>query len=334
MILFGKWCAHVTDYVLGWMMLLPYDLVIILLAIGTSLILTGARWLVTNQNLMRRCKSDLARLGELKKQAKKAKDKPAVRRMATTLGMIQLTQMKAELWGTLASLLPIVFLASWAFERLDFTPPKVGEEFTVKATFPIEAKGKPTWLMIDPAGKVEPGCPLPAGSLVQLVRKDDNIDPFTAEVIPTEPGTPDNGLAEWKLKVKEPSDSIKLTICYQGKKIEHPLMVGGRQYADPILAHDANAAWPSCTSTVVMDRPLFLSSAPGMTAFWKWWVRVSNHLAPKPHGNTWRDNVVWYGWQMPVWLVSRLTCFAPWLAAYLIICIPFVPLLRRVLRVN
>jgi hypothetical protein len=82
-----------------------------------------------------------------------------------------------------------------------------------------------------------------------------------------------------------------------------------------------------------MDRPLFLSSIPGATAFWKWWARVSLDPAPDAASGFW-NSVGYYAWQLPVWLVSRVTLFTPWLAAYLMICIPFVPLLRKVLRVN
>ena len=324
MVLFGKWIARMMDFPLGWLLLLPRDLAIVFVALATSVILTVARRLTTDQDLMRRCKEDLDRLNVLTKQAKANKDKPTLKRIQTTVGMIQMTKMKAEGWGLLASLLPIILLASWAFERLDFFPPAVGETVTVRATFPAAAQGQPAWLIPPPADRLE--C---LDSPVQIIRKDDNIDPLTHEKLES---IADNGLAVWRLKVVGPCDPELLRIHFDRKAIECPLRAGGRIYADPIIAHDTAAAWPDATSQVVLRQSWPLEWVPGGQTFWKWWLHAANDAAPKTQPGL-PNTLKMYFWSLPIWLVTRVTLFAPWLAGYLLLTIPFVPLLRRVARV-
>ncbi len=326
MILFGKWIARLVDGPLGWLLAMDRDLAVLIVAVGTSVILTIARVLTTNQDLMRRCKFDLARLKQLKKQAKARRDKPAVRRINTTVGMIQMTRMKAEGWGLLASLLPILLLASWAFERLDYLPPKVGDEVTVKATFPVTARNEPAWLIVEPDGPVQP-----ANGLVRKIVKDPNIHPLTGSAIPS---PVENGLAEWKLKVVQPADSVRLLIHYNRRQVEHPLRVGRPDYADVIRLHNerGDPPWPDCSTQVVLRQAWFLDRVPGVGRFWKWWLDTGNLPVPAAELGFFKK-VKLYGWSMPLWLLSRVTLLAPWLTAYLVIAIIFVPLLRKVLRV-
>lgn len=333
LILFGKWCAHVSDPVFSWLLNLPYDVAILIVGIGTSVLMTLGRKVVTNQELLKRCKLDQARLAQLRKQAKANKDKKTLTNIAATLGMIQMKNLGAEMKGLAVSIIPILFLASWAFERLDYTAPKVGEEFNVRITFPKDAISSPAWLSPDPAGKIQP-----VNGAVQFIRPDDNIDPFTGHKIMEEVG---NGLVTWRLKVVQPSDDIKLRVGYQGKTFTPVAKVGGTQYGDPIVLPDAaKAPWPSCSAMLDMQRPLFLSRVPGVTAFWKWWVKTSLWMGPTPP--VWDERTplttkIWdktkYWGVSTVYWISRVTLFAPWLTAYLIITIPFVPLSRRLLRV-
>ncbi|MBM4039929.1 MAG: hypothetical protein FJ290_15610, partial [Planctomycetes bacterium] len=125
----------VMDYPLGWLLALPRDLAIVIIAIGTSLLLTLVRKWTTNQDQLRRSKGDLRRLKQLLLGRKAMKDKAGAARIRTSLGMVNAIRLKAEGKPLLWSLLPIILLAVWAVERLDYFPPRVGEELTVQAYY-------------------------------------------------------------------------------------------------------------------------------------------------------------------------------------------------------
>src|ERR1041385_3197307 len=96
MVEFSRYITVLLDYPFGWLLDLPRDLAIILLALGTSLLMTFVRKWSTNQDMLWRCSTDLARLAELRREAKKSEDKPALQCIQTTSGTIKWTQMKAE----------------------------------------------------------------------------------------------------------------------------------------------------------------------------------------------------------------------------------------------
>ena len=83
--LVSDWIARTLDYPLGWMLALPRDVAIVTIAIGTSLLLTLARKWTTDQGYLLRSKNDIRRLKQLRREAKRAKDKSAVKRISTTI---------------------------------------------------------------------------------------------------------------------------------------------------------------------------------------------------------------------------------------------------------
>src|SRR5690242_17736034 len=129
------WIAGAVDYVLGWLLLLPRDAAIVVIAVLTSLVLTLGRKWCTNQELLGRCAGDLRRLKQLIRQTKASSAAPAVRRseiqrMKSTVSLIKLKQLRAEGRVLLVALLPLALLATWGMERLDYVPPRPGEELT------------------------------------------------------------------------------------------------------------------------------------------------------------------------------------------------------------
>ncbi len=54
-----------ADPLLSWLLRLPTDLALVIVAVGTGAIITFARLLTTNQDLLRRCDQDKKRLKEL-----------------------------------------------------------------------------------------------------------------------------------------------------------------------------------------------------------------------------------------------------------------------------
>lgn len=258
----------VMDIPLGWLLALPRDLAIALIAVATSLLLTLVRKWTTNQDQLRRSKGDLARLKQLLREAKRAKDKAAVARIRTSLAMVNAIRLKAEGKPLLVSLLPIILLAVWAVERLHYFPPRVGEDLMIKAYYPLSSVDKLTHLVAPAELEVRNGA-------VRLVEVD--------------PDGEQNGLAAWVVRPAARLDA-ELLIRHQGETAAHPLRAGGRTYAPPLGAGTGNRILATET---VLRQARFLGIVPGVPAL----------------------------------------ALPPWLIAYLIIVIPFVPFLRRVLRV-
>ncbi len=131
-----------ADPVLNWLLRLPADLALVIVAAGTGAILALCRLFTTNQDLLRRCVQDKRRLRELTGEAKRQKDKEAVARYRTTRNTIGMMTMKEEGWPLLAAVVPIALLGTWCFQRLAFVPPPAGQPVSLKARFPVSAVGE------------------------------------------------------------------------------------------------------------------------------------------------------------------------------------------------
>jgi uncharacterized membrane protein (DUF106 family) len=236
------WITGLLDYLLGWLLILPRDAAILIVAVGTSLLLVAVRKWMTNQNQLRRCRDDVRRLKELIRQAKRTGDKAAAARTRATLATVNGMRLRAEGKPLLAAVVPIVLLAVWAVERLDYIPPKVGEDLVVRAYYPLSSVDELTHMV--PPKSVEM-----RGSAVRLVEAD--------------PDGGGNGLASWVLRPGAPSDSVELVIRHQRETAKHTLRVGRRIYAPPLAAHDGGKI---LATEVVLRRARFLGIVPGIPA--------------------------------------------------------------------
>jgi len=247
---FSAWVASLLDYPLGWLLALPRDVTILIVAVATSLVLTLARKWTTNQDQLRRCRSDVRRLKQLIRQAKREKDKAALKRLRATLGMVGAMRFKAEGMPLLVAIVPIALLAIWAVERLDYIPPKAGRDLVVRAYYPVSSVGQLTHLVPPPAMEVR-------GHPIQLVE----IDPDGQQ----------NGIASWVLRPSAGSGSTELVIRHQGHTARHPVRVGGRIYAPPLVAHEGGKIQ---VTEAVLRRAKFLGIVPGIPwiAFPPWLV--------------------------------------------------------------
>src|SRR5208283_2175586 len=121
------WINHsilaLADPLLNWLLRVPTDLALVIVAVGTAAIITFSRLLTTNQDLLRRCDHDKRRLRVLIREAAFQRDKVAVKRFRTTRNMIGMMTMKEEGWPLLAAIVPIAILGTWCFQRLAFVPP-------------------------------------------------------------------------------------------------------------------------------------------------------------------------------------------------------------------
>jgi hypothetical protein len=259
------------DVPLGSLLYLPRDLAILIVAIGTSLLLTIVRKWTTPQDRLRRGKADLKRLKQLRREAKRARDKEAVRRIRTTIGMIQVMRMKAEGLPLLVSIVPIALLACWAFARLDYYPPQKGDELTVEANYRLSSAGKLAHMV--PPENVEVSRP------IQVVRVDT--------------ATGANGIVKWTIRPTSERSDTRLIFRHDGQTVTHPLSVGGVKYAPAIQQHSGQESGKITATMVQMERARFLGIVPGIPQI----------------------------------------MFAPWLVAYLLIAMVFVPVLRHCLKI-
>jgi uncharacterized membrane protein (DUF106 family) len=225
--------VRVMDLPLGWLLRLPSDVQLFIVAIGSALILAVVRKFTSNQDLLRRCRADQTRQKALLREAKARKDGDAVKRHRATLGMIAIKQFRQEGGPMLASLLPIVLLATWAFHRLEFHPPAAGEPVEFTASFPISAVGKITHI-----APVE-GVAAPDGWLREIVAVTDH--------------GPAHGEATWRVSAAASPAPHVLRVRYGGQTYEHPLQAGAPTYEPAVKTHDERL-----TATEVKLRPVKL----------------------------------------------------------------------------
>lgn len=245
-------CLAVMDPILGWMLHLPRDVVLFILAIGTALILTVVRKFTTNQNLLRRCKEDKARLKELIREAKKKGDREAVRRYRTNTGRIGLKTLGAEGKPLGASIIPVAMVAVWAWFRIGYVPPQPGEPVSVKMFFgKAEISRSDNYVHIVPQKGVRAD-----GGWIRKVRED--YDEQGKKVVA--------GVAEWKLRCDGREEPYVLAFRYRGETYEKTLIVDGVHYdRNPIEPVQPMGAGPQ-TFQLDMEKYRLFGVVPGVSA--------------------------------------------------------------------
>jgi len=147
----------VLDFIFGWLLRLPSDLTILVIALLTGVVLTLVRKWTTDQGLLARAAADNKRLGQLIKEAKRTGNKEALARYRQTKAQIGMLKFRQEGKPMLVSLVPIALLATWAFARLEFLPPKPGDPVAVVARGPLTAAGEVVHLVPAPGLTVVDG---------------------------------------------------------------------------------------------------------------------------------------------------------------------------------
>lgn len=210
--------ARGVDILFLWILMLPRDLSLLLLAAGTALFMVAVRKWLTNQDLLRRCHTDLRKLKTLTRSARQRNDQEALGRLRKTIGQIKGTLISADLRVLVIVLIPVGITAIWAGERFDYLPPKVGDEILLRAYFPVSSIDRVTHLVAEsPLQLTSPA--------VQLVR----------------PSTPSQeGLAEWKLR-SQLAGQYQILIRHHGKTAIHQLIVGQPIYSPPLQRHSTRS---------------------------------------------------------------------------------------------
>jgi hypothetical protein len=210
----------VGDFLLGWLLRLPRDLTVLMVAILTALLMIGVRRITTNQDLLRRAAEDGRRLRQLAKEARLQGDRNALQRYKMTRSRIGLIKLKAEGLPLVVSLLPIGLLATWALFRLDYLPVKPGEPVELCVYTPVADAGEV--IHVVPADGV-----VAEGGWVRKVKAV------------TEEGPP-FGLATWTLRAEGRAEPYQLTLRLKDRSFDRELLVGRRIYALPVFDHGAD----------------------------------------------------------------------------------------------
>lgn len=234
----SDWMVRTLDVPLGWLLLLPRDVTLFLFALLTALLMTLARRWFTNQVLLRRCANDLRQLKQLKREATQAGDKPRRQRLQMTVAMIKQMQLPEDMKVLAVVIVPVAVLAIWAAERLDYRPPRVGEELVVRAYYPISSVDEVTHLV--PTTGVEL-----ISSPIQIIQADQQ--------------TPPVGMAEWSLRPTMAADELKLTIRHCGESAVHRVATGRATYLPPQQLH-ANERLTATEVLLKRYRPLNLNT--------------------------------------------------------------------------
>jgi uncharacterized membrane protein (DUF106 family) len=308
----NNWCLYIMDFVMGWMLNLPRDVVLAIVAVLTAVILTGVRAFTTNQDFLKRCNNDKKRLGQLIKEAKARGDKEAVKRHKDTIQLIGMKSFKQEGLPLLASLIPIALIATWAFGRLAYLAPQPGQPITLKVDFPPYADGefvalvkqeglavegndwvrqiKPTKQRFDAMGRL----PVPIWPVFESwfppklapsgERDPNNVDPT------------DVHRAIWKVTAAKSDKPYALQFRVLGEDLDHELIMDGKTYYSPV------GTWNDNSVNLQMDLPeyKFLGFIPSIDLYWNKGVFIP---------------------------------LDAWLMGYLIIVIPLSFLLKPVMRI-
>lgn len=210
-----EWLICGVDLLLGWLLILPRDVSLLLFAVGTALLMTLIRRLVTNQELLHRCAADQRQLKTLMRDAKAAKDKAWQDRLRTTRGQIKGVQLGADMRVLCVALIPIAILAIWASERLDYLPPRQDRDLTLRAYFPASSIDRLTFLVTDSNVVVK-------SPAIQLVGRSEE--------------SPPTGMAQWTVYSYNPGD-FNITIRHLGESVTHPVSIGRVFSSAPVLQH-------------------------------------------------------------------------------------------------
>jgi uncharacterized membrane protein (DUF106 family) len=262
------------DALLGWLLSLPVDFAIIILALLTAGLMVLVRPLTTNQEMLGRVARDNRRLKMLMREARKRRDREALLRYKTTSNRLSLKKLSAEGKPLLISIIPIAMLATWAMNRLEFHPPMEGETVEVVTYTPLTSVDEIIHLVPQPGLEA-------ANGWVQQIAKHPNEptfwdrlkvrlwNRFLGRLSPLELRTPEpDALAKWQLKGKANPDPYALLFRFRDQTIEGKLIVGQPIYA-PALTVDAN---DSAIATQIVMREVRFFGIPGLGEWLPGWL--------------------------------------------------------------
>ena len=236
------------DLLLGWSLRLPRDVTLLFVVALTITLLLAVRRLWTNQERLRRCRNDLVRLRELRREARR-RDVAQLTRLDRTVAQVRLVQLKADLRVLAVVIVPFAGLAIWAAARLEYRGVAAGQPITLTAFTPLAS--------VDRLAHVVPA-PGFASDASWITR---------VEVDPSD-GT--RGRASWRLRFEEgePPRSLPVWIRHGGESVAHTVWLEAARYSPPLQSH---AAERLPLTSLELPEYRFLGIVPG-------WPRLG--LAP------------------------------------------------------
>ena len=217
--LFYEWLVRVLDYPLGWMLFLGRDLPLIILAAGTALCMLLLRRRVSDQVFLQLCDHDKQVLARRIKAARAAGDKELVKKLRAAAARVSLRFMRCEGRPLLASLLPILLLAAWAYARLGHFPPESGVAIDFSVDLDPVQDGAVVYLLPEDGVSV-------ANGWVKLAQQAEAADGETV------------ARAVWSLVFADDPGEYKLTVRAAGESAQMRVMVDRRRYYQPWLLFD------------------------------------------------------------------------------------------------
>jgi len=242
------------DWVFGWILFLPRDVSLAVVAVFTALIINFIRKWVTDQVWLRQASEDDTRLAELIREAKKRGDRDAVKRHKDTQTQIKMKSMRFEGLALVWALAPFMLLFTWALARVVYMPSAVGETVEVCAHLPKTAIGQTIHLA------PEPGLDVANGWLQTVVAETppattslwDRADTWLTYKVSSAPAL--EAVAVWKLVARDSQRHV-LKIRFAGFTYEQPFIAGHRWYETPQCVFDG--APVSATEVLLTPRRLF-----------------------------------------------------------------------------
>lgn len=235
----GEAVTGLMDHILGWLLHLPSDVALVLIALATSLLLAIVRRWATDQNLLHRIATDKSTLRQLARQARAEGDLVRARRHRENLGYITWKTLGRTLRGEgltlIISIVPLTLIGTWCFYRLEYHPPRGGESIDVSLITPA--------IDID---SVVHMAPQPGVRCSSSWAKQVGTD--------GDPSLPPRGIARWQIMIDAHPSAYDLNIRTGQQTFVHPVLVGQTRYLPPDLVHDVYSTHVSLRPVRLFDR--------------------------------------------------------------------------------
>lgn len=218
----NNWILAVGDLLFDWMLDVPRDLVLLIIAVMTGVVMTIIRRFTTNQDKLKRCNESEAKLKARLAEAKKCRDKEEKIRIRSVINQISMMKLTAEGKPLLFSLLPILVIAVWAFSRIAFIPPTPEDKVDVIVYFDSANIGQLATLLPQDDVDIE-------GPAIRRIETSYNLK-----------GETDGGMATWTISAAPRPKPYDLTFRFKGSTISAQYQLDGRSYASPAIWYDNN----------------------------------------------------------------------------------------------
>jgi hypothetical protein len=240
-------CELLGDALLGWLLYLQRDLALLALAALTAGLLLLLRRCASDQQSLSRLQHDNRRLAQCIRDARRRGDRDALRRYRKTRFRVAHMRIAAEARLALISIVPLAGVVSWGAARLQYVPPHAGESLEFVVQTPASA----------------------AGELIHLV---PNVDiklkgGWIRELELVERAGRPRGRASWSVVPLRPRRPLRLTARLKFQTLEHPVLIGARWYAPPVLSHGGDLE-----SLVRLEVYRPLGGLPGLAGLAPWMV--------------------------------------------------------------